>query len=95
MTSIEFFSGTVQDALEKIEMAEKNNKSIPNGKLILYQDPLSHWWSSVLSASSHWMLSQTLEASNYYQEIYSVPDFAHEETQVSFFKVFEYAKRTL
>ena len=75
-------TGTVQDALDKIEVAEDNNKSIPNGKLSLYQDPVSHWWSSVLSASSHWMLSQTLQASNYYQEIYSVPHFP-EETQVT------------
>ena len=76
------FSGTVQDALDKIEMAEENNKAIPNGKLTLYQDPVSHWWSSVLSASSHWMLSQTSQASNYYQEIYSVPHFP-QETQVT------------
>ena len=75
------YSGTVQDALEKIEMAEKNNKTVPNGKLVLYQDPVSHWWSSVLSASSHWMLSQCLEASNFYQEIYSMPHF-NQNTQV-------------
>ena len=75
-------TGTVQDGLDKIEVAEDNYKSILNGKLSLYQDPVSHWWSSVLSASSHWMLNQTLQASNYYQEIYSVPHFP-EETQVT------------
>ena len=63
-------------------MAEKNNKAIPNGKLVLYQDPVSHWWSAVLSASSHWMLSQTLEASHFYQEIYSTPHFA-QDTQIT------------
>jgi len=88
-------TGTVQDALDKIEMAEENNKAIPNGKLILYQDPVSYWWSSVLSASSHWMLSQTSQASDYYQEIYSVPHFP-QETQVTIGKAlvstFESAK---
>merc|ERR1719273_1649341 len=61
-------TGTVQEALEKIDMSEINNKCVPSGKLMFYQDPLSHWWASVLSAAAHWMLNQDA-ASDFYQEI--------------------------
>lgn len=89
-------TGTVQDALEKISIAEINNKSVPRGKLILYQDPVAHWWSSVLCTSAHWMLNQIAEASQYYQDVHSVPHFPQESegaTSRAIVSTFEAAKR--
>lgn len=71
-------TGTVQDALQKIEDVKLNNKAISREKLKLYQDPISHWWSSILSTSAHWMLNQETEAGNFYSDLYSVPKFNHE-----------------
>ena len=73
-------TGTVQEALVTISDSEENNKRVPSGKLMLYQDPISHWWSSVLSISAHWMLNQVSEASHFYQEMDSVPFFQNEDT---------------
>lgn len=39
-------TGTVQEALVTISNSEENNKRVPKDKLMLYQDPISHWWSS-------------------------------------------------
>jgi sterol regulatory element-binding transcription factor 1 len=71
-------TGTVHEALDRINNAENNNKAVPRNKLMLYQDPVSHWWSSVFSTSAHWMLSQTSAALEHYQVIQSIPYFDKE-----------------
>ena len=74
-------TGTVQEALVTISNSEENNKRVPKDKLMLYQDPISHWWSSVLSISANWMLNQVSEASHFYQEMDSVPFFQDEDSE--------------
>ena len=76
-------TGTVQEALVTISNSEENNKRVPKDKLMLYQDPISHWWSSVLSISANWMLNQVSEASHFYQEMDSVPFFQDEDSKLS------------
>lgn len=67
-------TGTVQQAIEKIQKAEANNKSCLN-KLRLYQDPISHWWASVMSTAAYWMLNQVNMAEKFYHDVESVPYF--------------------
>ena len=52
-------TGTVQEALDKIASVDSVNKGVPKGKLMLCQDSISHWWTSVFSTAAQWMLNQT------------------------------------
>lgn len=72
-------TGHVQEALIKIQNVNDSNSKVPRDKLMLDQDPIAKWWSSVLSTSANWMLNHSAEASQFYQIMESVPFFEEEE----------------
>ena len=75
-------TGHVEEALIKIHKVNESNKRIMKDKLMLYQDPVAQWWSTVLNTSANWMLNQTTETTQFHQIMESVPFFEEEEKVV-------------
>nr|APH81347.1 SREBP [Paracyclopina nana] len=71
-------TGTVQEAIEKIQKSEANNKSCVPKLASMYQDPVAHWWASVMSTAAYWMLNQVSLAKKFYRDVESVPFFDSE-----------------
>ena len=63
-------TGTVQDALDKIKEAERNNMA--SNPLLAPPDLTSHWWASILKVAATWMLNQDPKTEDF-REVENIP----------------------